>query len=432
MSSQTYTKALAIVQRCPYFIYIRGENDMYYFLNDNIYLVKGKSKDCIYDLHNKKLYHITKSFSNMIDRIYHISVDKLNLTEEENDAIKNLRNADLIGISDEAKEFPNIKNLNSDFNIRFAWIEICTFCNLKCKHCYNESSAQRQETMNLDDFKFVCRELLNIGVKRVQLIGGEPFCHKSIMEMLKYAAEMFDFVEVFTNGILINEQWCKFFRDNKIHVALSLYSYDPEEHDKVTLHKGSHFKTVYSVKLLKQYEIPHRIATVYMKGVSVGQKNTDLYTLNPKKDVIRMAGRGNISLLTPELLKRKLITEKTFSYILDPKMVINQVNGNRCFSSKLYISANLEVYPCVMERRFSHGNLKDNRLESLIKIEIQELNKDKVEGCKECEFRYACPDCRPDSLSDDVYAKPYYCTYDVSKGEFTNEDEIIKCVFHLS
>lgn len=398
---------------------------MYYCLNNNTYLVEGKSKDCIYDLSKRKLYHIQKAFSALIERTCSVDMDKLNLTDEENEAIENLKNVGLIDVSNEIKPLADIKSLVTDFDIKFVWIEICTFCNLKCKHCYNESSSQCHETMLFDDFKKVCHELLDIGVRKVQLIGGEPFCHKNIREMLEYAAEKFDFVEVFTNGILINEEWCKFFKDNNIHVAMSIYSYNAEEHDKVTLHKGSHDKTVHSVELLKRYDIPHRIATVYMKDVSVGEKNTDLYIINPEKDVIRMAGRGNVGLLTPELLKRKLITKETFSHALNPEAIACNVNGNRCFASKLYISADLEVYPCVMERRFSHGNLKDDNLKNLIKREIQELNKDKIKGCKDCEFRYACYDCRPDSLSGDIYAKPYYCTYDVDKGEFMDEDIVI-------
>ena len=405
---------------------------MYYCFNNNVYLVRGKLKDCIYDLKNKKLYHIQKSFSALIERVCSIDVDDLDLTNEENKAIENLRNVGLIDFSNEIKPLADIKSLVTDFDIRFVWIEICTLCNLKCRHCYNESSAQCHETMSFDDFKKVCHELLDIGVRKVQLIGGEPFCHADIKEMLKYASEKFDFVEVFTNGILINEQWCEFFKEDNIHIAMSIYSYNAEEHDKVTLKKGSHDKTVHAVELLKEYDIPHRIETVYMKDISVGEKNTDLYSINPKKDVIRMAGRGNVGLLTPELLKRKLITKGTFSHALNPEVIARNVNGNRCFASKLYISADLEVYPCVMERRFSHGNLKDDILKNLIKKDIQKFNKDKVEGCRECEFRYACYDCRPDSLSENIYAKPYYCTYDVDNGIWLNEDVIIDAVISES
>ena len=341
-------------------------------------------------------------------------------------AITRLKEAKIIVECDDTIRMSNIKKFSANFDIKFVLIEVCTFCNLKCKHCYNESSVQCHETMSFDDFKFVCQELLDIGVRKVQLIGGEPFCHKNIREMLEYASEKFEFVEVFTNGILINEQWCEFFKDNNIHVAMSIYSYNAEEHDKVTLQKGSYDKTVHSVELLKRYDIPHRIATVYMKDISVGEKNTELYTINPQKDVIRMAGIGNVGLLTPELLKRKQITKETFSHALNPEVIACNVNGNRCFASKLYISADLEVYPCVMERRLSHGNLKDDNLKNLIKKEIQELNKDKIESCKDCEFRYACYDCRPDSLSENIYAKPYDCTYDVDNGIWLNEDTVIK------
>ncbi len=257
---------------------------MYYCLNNDVYLVKGKFKDCIYDLYNKKLYHIQKEISDLIERVCSVDINKLNLTDDENKAIKDLKIACLIDTSDEIKQFLDIKNLDTDFNIKFVWIEVCTFCNLKCKHCYNESSAQCNETMSFDDFKKVCQELIDIGVRKVQLIGGEPFCNKNIKEMLKYATERFEFVEIFTNGILINEEWCEFLKENNIHVAMSIYSYDAREHDKVTLQKGSHAKTTHSVELLKQYEIPHRIATVYMKGLSVGKKrNGFIYNKSEKR-----------------------------------------------------------------------------------------------------------------------------------------------------
>lgn len=59
---------------------------------------------------------------------------------------------------------------------------------------------------------------------------------------------------------------------------MSVYSYDAEEHVKVTLQKSSsHKKTVHSIELLKQYGVPYRIATVYMKDVLVGEKYRLIY-----------------------------------------------------------------------------------------------------------------------------------------------------------
>lgn len=91
------------------------------------------------------------------------------------------------------------------------------------------------------------------------------------------------------------------------------------------------------------------------------EKNTDLYTTNPNKNVIRKVGRGNICILAPKLLKN-----------------------------------------------------------NIIKIEIKEFSKNKVDGCKDCEFRYACHDYRPDSISDNIHAK------------FMDKNEVIRSIYTLS
>ena len=42
-----------------------------------------------------------------------------------------------------------------------------------------------------------------------------------------------------------------------------------------------------------------------------------------------------------------------------------------------------------------------------------DISKDKIEVCKDCEFRHICTDCRAYTLSDkSIYAKPSKCSYD--------------------
>jgi hypothetical protein len=40
------------------------------------------------------------------------------------------------------------------------------------------------------------------------------------------------------------------------------------------------------------------------------------------------------------------------------------------------------------------------------------MNKDKIEKCKKCEFRYACPVCLPAIINGDP------CTYDPEVGRW--------------
>ncbi|MBQ7652256.1 MAG: SPASM domain-containing protein, partial [Victivallales bacterium] len=97
-----------------------------------------------------------------------------------------------------------------------------------------------------------------------------------------------------------------------------------------------------------------------------------------------------------------------------------------CFSKYFYIGSNLEVYPCVMERRFSHGNLAGKKLSEIVDQSLLNFSKEQVKGCRDCEYRFACLDCRPDSLSGDKYEKSWFCLYDEQNGVWRDSDERIK------
>ena len=159
-----------------------------------------------------------------------------------------------------------------------------------------------------------------------------------------------------------------------------------------------------------------------MKGIQIGAPCGKPYSLENRPDIVRMSGRGRLDLLDAALLREKLITANTFRRPLDPSRVADAVSGNPCFSRKVCIAADQNVYPCIMERRLRHGNLRNGSLTSILSATVMQMNKDSVSGCRDCEFRYACPDCRPDSLSQKPEAKPYYCTYDEQHAEWMNPD----------
>ena len=303
----------------------------------------------------------------------------------------------------ETHHIEDIAHKNS--KIAFAWIEITNQCNLRCKHCYNESDAKCDNEMSIEQFKMVIDILVEKEIKSIQIIGGEPFCNKKFLrEELNYAIGKFERIEIFTNGTLVTDEWFEYLSKNKICVALSVYSYDKDEHDKVTGIKGSWEKTNSTISKLKAHNIKYRVCNVLMKDVNLKNTYTDLYQLSNSKDIVRMSGRGNFSLLTDDLIKKRLITKQTFTESFNAAFCKRLVTGHNCFDSRIYISSNLDVYPCVMERRLKHCN---------------------IEKCQECEFRYVCFDCRPNSLSGKIYEKPWYCTYDSKKGVWKDVEEFV-------
>lgn len=396
----------------------------YYHLIDDVYVVNGKKRSCIYDLRKGQLYSISQAVSSFIDRIRSSPIKIESLSDEEASYINYLLSSGLI----EDCSFPhpanNIDSLKKNYQTQFSWIEVTRQCNLSCSFCYEGSNPYCTERMSWNDFKLVVDNLKEYGVGRIQFIGGEPLILKNELKaMISLARKDFSFIEVYTNGIMIDENWCDFFKMHNIHVALSIHSYIAEEHDKLTQVEGSHRKVERALDLIKKAQIPYRIGTVCSKTCKVGAPtNEQSYKLNPK--LPKVTGRSDFEDFDLEMFKKKAITKASKTYPLDKNKISIAVSGHQCFIKDIYISSLLEVFPCVMERRISHGNLRVSRLRDIIKHEIRHLSKDHVEGCKDCEYRYGCFDCRPDSNGRGLYSKPWFCTYDPTKGEWHEAEEV--------
>ena len=146
-----------------------------------------------------------------------------------------------------------------------------------------------------------------------------------LKDFLGYACGKFEFIEVYTNGTLIDQWWVEYFRQNKIHVALSIYSYEEKWHEKVTGVSGSWQKTNEAVKMLADAGVKYRVRNVLIKDIPLGCKNTCLYTLNKNKDVVRMVGRANVNLLSVENVKKRLITKRRFSLPISKNQVARMI-----------------------------------------------------------------------------------------------------------
>ena len=399
---------------------------MKYRLNNNVYLVRGKVRSCIYNLNNSKLYSINSALANKIEIANLEGIDEDSLDDELKTLFDNFVEEGILDLT-ETMSPHEIKEIASpDYGCVFAWIEITNRCNLKCLHCYNESDVHCDSIMSFENYKRVVDNLVAFGVKKVQIIGGEPLVEKKLLRrMLEYTVEKFSFIEIFTNGTLITPEWVEFFAQNNIHIALSVYSYKKEEHDRVTGVIGSWERTNKTIYELKNRNVSYRVCNVLMKGISLGEKSTDLYELSCEKDVVRMSGRANFSLLSDELIRKKLITKEKFRSPIKRNFCSMLLSGHNCFNNKIYVSADMKVYPCVMERRLVHCDISDGS-QIVLDETIRKFNKDQIKECCECEYRYACHDCRPNSLSEEITEKPWFCTYIPGQGEWQDVDNFIK------
>ena len=406
-------------------IHLLQEVKMHYALKENVYLVKGYINGCLYDFNLSKLYWLDQDLADFIERINNGEIFINKLTPQQLNICKHLVQESLLRETESPRKNSIEEIKHTDCTIDFAWIEITQKCNLKCIHCYNESAPQCDKDMEIDKYKMIIDSLISRNIKRIQLIGGEPFCHPDLKEILDYTVGKFDFIEIFTNGTLITSAWLDYFIAHNIRIALSVYSYDASMHDRVTGQVKSWEKTNSIIKMLSQNAIPYRVCNIIMKDIEIGKRTNQPYKLSRTKDIVRMSGRANFSLLDNDLIRRKLITKETFGEPIALNFSRRIISGHNCFKNKIYISSDMDVFPCVMERRLKHCRF-DIHKGIQIDEEIANLTKDHIEECKDCEFRYACFDCRPNSLSEDVLAKPWYCTYDPRSAVWTDVDAFVQ------
>ncbi len=396
---------------------------MYYSLNDDIYVVGGAKYCCIYDLPGNKLHKISKVAYDLLVKVSKGA--KIENCQEE----KFLRTLASLGIvrevSGPANSYMDIEEVFSyDRCLDFAWIELTNICNLRCVHCYNEHAQCSKVYLSFEDFKWAVDQLCSIGIEKIQLIGGEPFLiDKDILfRMMDYLSSRVKGFELFTNGtVATKEDWEIIKRRYpNVSVATSLHSYLKEEHEKVTHIKDSYNKTVNTLQILKELKIPYRFVGTYIAGITIG-KNAEI-GMPSRRDFVRLSGRANLTLYNDDLLQKRIITENTL-HSGDLRKTLKTIYEENCFSTHLYIGADMNVYPCPMERRVCHGNLKGKRLQDILKPQILRFSKNEVDGCKECEYRYICRDCRPDSLTGSFNEKPWYCTYNPHVGEWETFEE---------
>ena len=400
---------------------IKGMN---YNIKPGVYIVEGKKKVSIYDCPESKHYWVDKDVADFLHRLV-----IRDITDADNELLSAAKELDLIVETNDTEEqkWPDINELfQFPRHIDYAWIELTNQCNLRCTHCYNETMDRQKRALSYDDFVHISDELVRYGIKSVQLIGGEPFMIKEplLFKMLDYASSVFTEFEIFFNGTLTSRKQLERIKEkySNCKIAMSLHSFIEEEHEKITQVRGSYKKSVETLRNLKELCIPFRYVGIYAAGINVGEELD--FGVPYRRDYIRLTGRGNLSHYDRDLLNEKLITLDTFKF-KDLSETLKCTYSEYCFANYVYIGSDMNVYPCVMERRLIHGNLRNHSLSEIIDKSIINFSKNQVNECKDCEFRHLCKDCRPDSLSMQLYDKPWYCTYNVELGVWEDKDHFI-------
>jgi len=136
-------------------------------------------------------------------------------------------------------------------------------CNAYCEFChfgFHEDFKNTPYASN-DDFKSNVKQLAELGVKFIDLTGGEPLLHKGIHLMAEYAKNLKMQTSITTNGLLY-PKFAEKLAGNIDLLHFSLDSPDEDEHNKIR--KVNCYKSVFeSIEIAKSLgEFPDILFTV--------------------------------------------------------------------------------------------------------------------------------------------------------------------------
>ena len=412
-----------------------------FILNPHIFFTKGAQRGTLFDGNTGSLYWLSPAASRYLS-----DAQAGNPEENLSPLLKHLvRELERLALGTSFSQDPSSCRLHEpcldkvEHRLSLAYYEVTPACNLSCIHCYANAGAASSEATGAhargsDESGALLREIASSGVRRIQFIGGEPFLRWDRLKRLCASArKYFEQVEISTNGTLLKHgKVISFIKANDIKLSISLYSHDAATHDSITRSPGSHALTMKALSELEKEKISFYIAFVLMdQNRTLRHETIDFIRHRFGQEVrpkpLRMTGRA-VSALNRDAPQEKRIGLRNFEGAFEKQDFLYNRCFHNCYGRGPYVAVDGNVYPCVMERRLSIGNVRKNRWHDILGSsafdEATRLNKDKIDGCRMCEFRYLCFDCRPDAsgLNSNFLSKPWNCTYTPEKGRWDIDD----------
>lgn len=165
--------------------------------------------------------------------------------------------------------------------VNYLRLAVTDRCNLRCFYCMPEQGIEyvpRNELLTYEEMLRLVRLLVEMGIEKLRITGGEPFVRKDMMKFLETLARIDGLrrLNITTNGTTTAPLVPKLKALGISSVNLSLDTLDPKRFFQITRRDEFH-KVMQTLEALLVNEIPVKINMVVMEG-----KNT--------QDIIPMAG----------------------------------------------------------------------------------------------------------------------------------------------
>jgi len=123
--------------------------------------------------------------------------------------------------------------------LNYLRISVTDLCNLRCMYCMPQEGIQKlahHEVMTLEELLEVAGALVELGIDKIRITGGEPLVRKGIVSLIKELSQYDGLREIAmtTNGILLGRYAEELKAAGLKRVNISVDTLDPEKYEKIT------------------------------------------------------------------------------------------------------------------------------------------------------------------------------------------------------
>lgn len=312
-------------------------------------------------------------------------------------------------------------------------------CNLKCKHCYSESSEEAgYDDLTTDESLRVIDEIADWGIGLLIFDGGEPLCREDFFEVARYACGKRIRTVIGSNGTMIDRVTASRLLSSGIQsVAISIDGADAETHDWFRGKNGTFEAALAGASSCKAEGLPFQFNMVIRKqtlsqvpemlrlALECGADAAEFFdlvlagrakeacreqtlSLQERQEVMEWLAEAQIDCpivirvpacpMYPLILKQKQIRPQHIS--AEALARIPYYRGG-CAAGMpfgyLVVRANGEINPCML-LQVNLGNAKEKSIRQiwqespiLAQLRSRELLNG---GCSRCSYRDVCAGCR--------------------------------------
>ncbi|KGQ69636.1 anaerobic sulfatase maturase [Chelonobacter oris] len=323
-----------------------------------------------------------------------------------------------------------------------------SLCNIQCEYCfYLEKPHQKQIKMHDEILeKYIKQYIQSAPQSEITFIwqGGEPtlcgldFFQRAVALQQRYADKKIIRNSLQTNGILLNDAWCRFFKAHDFLIGISLDGTQPmhDVYRKNGRGKGTWKQVKSAVDLLQKHQVTFNILTVvhnqnadcgrelylFLKSLGVNYMQFIPLMAAPEQqasanaygqfliDVFDCWYQQDIGRISVQFIEQWLMA--FFGY--QPSLCIFRPTCG----DQMIIEQNGDIYSCdhYVYPQYKIGNIIETPLIQITDSTQQQkfgLAKQHLsQKCRQCEFLFACHGGCPKHrtlLSETDYPHNYLC-----------------------